>query len=63
MTEREGKKMGDLGKNSSESKTNKLLAKQPLNYSSLDAEGQTAVLKEICEALMAGLKQRRRGNN
>jgi hypothetical protein len=58
MEESGGKKMGEQGKNSRESKPQKMLAKLPSNYSSLDEECQAAVRKEICEALIAGLKQR-----
>jgi hypothetical protein len=63
MQEPEGKKMPEPDKYSREPKPQKLFAKLPANYSSLDEESQVAVRKEICEALIAGFKQRGRGHS
>jgi hypothetical protein len=57
MENQQGKKMGEQGENSRESKPQKLFAKLPSNYSALDAEDQTAVRKAICEALIVGLRK------
>jgi hypothetical protein len=52
MEKREGKKMGEPGKNSREPKTQKLFAKLPPNYSELTPEEQTEWRKQLAKTIL-----------
>jgi hypothetical protein len=52
MEEREGKKMGEPGKNSREPKPQKLLAQLPSNYLELTPEEQKEWRKQLARAIL-----------
>jgi hypothetical protein len=57
MEEREGKKVGEQGKNSRESKPQKLFAKLPSNYSELTPEEQAKWRGELAQAILEQIRK------
>jgi len=57
MEESWGKKMGEPGKTSRESKPQKMLAKLPSNYSELPPEEQTEWRKRLSQTILEHLRK------
>jgi hypothetical protein len=57
VEEREGKKMGEPGKNSGETKPQKMLAKLPSNYSELPPEEQAKWRGELAKTILERIRK------